>query len=84
MPERGRLDERRLALAGGMAWALGVGLLGAGNMALGGWGGGMMSLMGSVYVGYGATVPGVLTGMVWALADGGICGYVLAWLYNRA
>jgi ABC-type dipeptide/oligopeptide/nickel transport system permease subunit len=46
------------------------------------WGNLMVSVLGSLYVGYSATVVGSLIGTVWAFFDGLIGGAVFAYLYN--
>ncbi|MFH1095645.1 MAG: hypothetical protein V1728_05505 [Candidatus Micrarchaeota archaeon] len=78
-----KLDEGKLAVAGAVLGAVWLGLLGLTTMGMG-WGYGMMNMMGSIYLGYGPTLPGVLIGMLWGAIDGAICGYALAWIYNRA
>ncbi len=80
---RAKLDEGRMAMAGAALGIVWTGLLGLTTMSMG-WGTGMMNMMGSLYLGYGPTLGGVLIGMLWGALDGAIGGYVLAWIYNRA
>src|SRR5437016_9910116 len=45
-------------------------------------GGPWVNMLSSVYVGYSATPKGVFFGVIWALVDGYITGFILAWVYN--
>lgn len=71
-----------LGLAFGVAWGAGVFLL-AIAAALFGWGTNMAIILSDLYVGYGPTFIGAITGAVWGFVDGFIGGIVIAWLYNR-
>jgi len=42
-----------------------------------------VTLLGSVYVGYSATVSGSLVGGLWGVVDGFICGALIALIYNK-
>jgi hypothetical protein len=77
-----RLSLLPLGFAISVLWGAGVLLMGL-AAALWGWGGGFVDMLGSVYLGYSATVGGSLIGTAWALVDGFVCGVVVAWLYNR-
>ncbi len=48
-----------------------------------GWGVGVVSLIGDIYIGYGASFLGGIIGAVWAFIDGYIFGFLIAWIYNR-
>lgn len=76
-----RLSPLALGFALGVMWAIGLFALGILSM-LTGYGSEMVTLMGTVYLGYSATFLGSIIGAVWALVDGFIGGYILAWLYN--
>lgn len=76
-----KLDERKMALAGGILGALGMG--GLGVLASMGWGALAVSIIGTLYLGYDASLSGIIVGMIWAFFDWGIAAYILAWLYNR-
>ena len=65
----------------GVVW--GVGVLLAGLMAMTGYGAIFVNALGSVYLGYGASIVGALIGAVWALIDGLVAGALIAWVYNR-
>ena len=47
------------------------------------WGTPWVDLIGSMYIGYKATLVGSLVGGVWALVDGGIAGLLIAFVYNK-
>jgi len=76
------VDTKALALAFGATWGGGVFLLGL-MAALLDWGTPMVKVIGSVYLGYGPTPVGSLIGLVWAVIDGAVGGFVLAWVYNH-
>lgn len=67
-------------LALGVITAICMFLLGL--SAIGGYGMAYVSLIGSVYVGYGATFLGSIIGAIWGFIEGFIFGVVFAWLYN--
>ena len=71
-----------LGLAIGIAWAIGVFLLGLAAGLLD-WGVPVVAVLSSVYVGYSPSFVGSVTGAVWGFGDGFIGGVVIAWLYNR-
>ncbi len=71
----------QLGLTAGILWAGGVLCLGLMATFLN-WGNLMVSMLGSVYIGYGATIVGSLAGTVWAFFDGLIGGAIFACLYN--
>ncbi len=76
------LKPLQLGLTAGLLWALCVLSLGLMATFLK-WGKLMVSVIGSVYIGYTSTVAGSLIGMVWAFFDGLAGGAVFAWLYNH-
>ena len=65
----------------GVTWAIGVLILGLAAW-LTGWGYMMVSILGSVYIGYAATFWGTVIGTIWALVDGFIGGVIVAAIYN--
>lgn len=77
-----KLNEKKLGLAIGIVWAAGVLLLALMAM-LWDWGTGVISLLGSLYLGYDASLLGMLAGAIWAFVDGFVCGFLIAWIYNR-
>lgn len=74
------IDARAFALACGLLWSGLVVLLGLGARL--GWGRRWQRLLADVYRGYDASLPGLVVGAAWALADGLIGGYGFARLYN--
>ncbi|MCL4403812.1 bacteriophage holin [Patescibacteria group bacterium] len=77
-----KLNVKKFAIACGVTWGLGVLLLGW--LAGSGWGGQFVSLISSLYIGYGASFVGGIIGGVWAFFDGAVGGAILAWIYNMA
>ncbi len=69
-----------LGVAIGVLWAFYV--VGLGIIAMFGWGTALVATLASLYIGYGASIVGVLIGAVWAFVDGFIAGVVIAWVYN--
>ena len=47
-----------------------------------GWGAPVVTVLGSFYIGYGASIVGAIIGAVWAVVDGFVAGVVIAWIYN--
>jgi hypothetical protein len=71
-----------LGIAVGLVWAIGVFL--AGIFAMFHWGNAFVDVIGSFYIGYGASIIGAIIGALWAVVDGFVAGYVIAWVYNKA
>jgi len=69
-------------LAIGLTWAILVFVLGL-VAALLGWGLGIAIALSTLYVGFGPTLIGSITGAVWAFASGLVAGILIAWFYNR-
>lgn len=80
-----KLDPKALALAGAAVWGMTVLLVGLLNLAEPTYGTAFLKMVSSVYPGYHARadVGDVLVGTGYALLDGAIAGWLLAWLYNR-
>ena len=76
-----KLNIRAFTLAFAVWWGVGLFLLTWWLILLGA-APGTMSFLETAYPGYSMSAAGSLVGMVWAAIDGGICGAVLAWLYN--
>ncbi len=77
-----KLNVRKLAVSTGIVWAACVLFLGW--VASSGWGVSMVSVISSLYVGYGPSFVGGIIGGVWAFFDGAIGGALIAWVYNMA
>ncbi|MFQ5953934.1 MAG: bacteriophage holin [Kiloniellales bacterium] len=69
-------------LALGVTFTIVVFLLGV-VAAIFGWGAEIARALASLYIGYGPTFVGSITGAVWAFANGFVIGVLIAWLYNR-
>lgn len=76
------LNPRKLALSLGIICAICAFLLGLTSM-LWGWGGAIVVVFSSLYLGYDSTLLGAITGGIWAFVDGFIGGWLIAWVYNR-
>ncbi len=71
-----------LGIAIGVLWAVSVFLFGL--FAMFGWGAALVETLGSLYIGYGASIVGAIIGAIWALVDGFVAGVFVAWIYNLA
>ena len=78
------LNPKSLALACGSTLALGAAFLALVAMVHGAYGKTVISIMSSVYLGYDATIPGLLIGAIWGFVDGYIFGFLIALFYNVA
>ena len=76
-----KLHPVSLGLAFGILWSISLVIVTILAM-LYAYGTPFVALLGSVYIGYEATLLGTLIGAVWAFLDGFIGGLLLAWLYN--
>lgn len=77
----GELDSKAISLSFGLTWALGILVLGAGASFIPGWQS-AVDWIARFYVGYNATVPGIIIGVAWGFLDVTIGLYVLTKLYN--
>lgn len=79
-----KLSVKGLTIAGAIAFALGMLVVGILNIVGPGYFGGFLKVMASVYPGYKAsgTCIDVIVGTLYALVDGAICGFVFSLLYN--
>ena len=77
-----KLDPKAFGLACGILWSAAVLIMGLLALICG-WAHNFVIALGILYVGYKATVVGSAIGAVWAFVDGGICGFLLAVLYNK-
>jgi len=78
-----KLNVKAFALTSGLVWGLGLFMLTWWIIAFGGGATGETTLIGRVYLGYRISPVGSIIGLVWAFADGLVCGAVFAWLYNK-
>lgn len=75
------LNEKALALSGGIVWGLaifGTTLLSAAT----GFGKAMMEVYGSIHPGYSITVAGAFVGLIYAFACAAVGLFVFAKIYN--
>jgi hypothetical protein len=79
-----KLSVKGLTIAGAIAFALCMLVVGILNLISPGYCGEYLKIIASVYPGYKAsgTFIDVIVGMLYALVDGAICGFVFALLYN--
>jgi phosphotransferase system glucose/maltose/N-acetylglucosamine-specific IIC component len=79
-----KLSVKGLTLATAIVWALCILVVGILNLIWPGYGGEFLKIMASLYPGYKAsgTFIDVIVGMLYALVDGAICGFIFALLYN--
>ncbi len=76
------LNPQALGLAFGVLTAVWFFALGIAATFFG-WGNELIDLVGTLYVGYTATVIGAVIGAVWGFVEGFVCGFLAAWLYNK-
>lgn len=76
-----KLSSCAIGIACGTIWGLGNFLLGLFNV-YGDWGGALVDLLSSVYIGFNYTIKGSFIGLLWGLFHGFISGYLIAFVYN--
>lgn len=76
-----KLSACSLAVAMGLTNGLGLMIL-AWSSWQWGFGGGMVTIISSVYHGYDASLMGGLFGLGWGFIDGFIFGLLVGWIYN--
>ena len=77
-----KLNVKALGLTLGIVWGGGMLLLGLMTLFFN-WGTAVVTLIGTVYIGYSVTLVGILVGTIWGFCDGAICGVLIAWVYNK-
>lgn len=75
------LNPSALGLSIGVVWGVALFLYGMGT-AYYNYGGGLVSMLSSIYPGYSGTWTGAAIGALYGLVDGFIGAYIIAWLYN--
>jgi hypothetical protein len=80
-----RLNIKAMALAIGILWSAAVLVTGLANLIWPEYGTEFLQLLASIYPGYkvSGSIGDLIIGVLYALVDGGLCGLVLAWFYNR-
>lgn len=76
-----KLDVKAFGLTLGIVWSLCVLIMGI--FAMFGYCVPIVELIGSMYIGYKATIIGSIIGAVWGFFDAGIGGLIVAWIYNK-
>ncbi|MCL5671666.1 MAG: hypothetical protein M1423_10290 [Acidobacteria bacterium] len=79
-----RLSVKGLGLAAGIIWAGGILCVGLVNLWAPPYGAGFLAAISSIYPGFHNSrhFLDVLVGTGYGLVDGGIGGWIFAWLYN--
>jgi hypothetical protein len=79
-----RLSAKALGLAFGIVWAVGILFVGLVNLAAPSYGAAFLQLASSIYPGFHNSrhFLDVLVGTGYGFVDGGIGGWIFAWLYN--
>jgi len=76
-----KLNVKAFALTCGLVWGLGLFALTWWIIAFDG-ATGERTLIGQLYRGYNISPTGSVIGLIWALFDGAVGGWIFAWLYN--
>lgn len=82
MAKTNGLSVKGLGLSLGIITALGILVLGITSMVWG-WGTELVDFTGNLYIGYDASVKGIIAGIIWGFVDGFVGGALLAWVYNK-
>ena len=77
-----KLNPKAFGLAFGILWGGGVLLMGLLALACS-WAQPFVNVLSIMYVGYSASIVGILIGTAWGFVDAFIGGAVFAWLYNK-
>ncbi len=77
-----KLDPKAFGLAFGILWGGGVLFMGATAFVCT-WAQPFVDFLSVMYVGYSASLLGILIGTVWGFVDGFIGGLIFVWLYNK-
>jgi len=79
-----KLDSKAMGLSIGLLWGGAVLLVGVVNVVSGGYGSSFLNGVASIYPGYEVGGFGsVIIAALYAVVDGFIGGFLLAWLYNK-
>ncbi len=79
------LSTKALALASGLIWGGGVAFASLAHLLFPSYGSGFLEFVSSIYPGFHAarSFGDTLVGTGYALVDGALGGFFLAWLYNK-
>lgn len=80
-----RLNTKAAAITGALMWGGIIFLVALGNVMFQGYGQALLSVAASIYPGYSveADLGSVVVGTLYAMLDGLIGGWLVAWLYNH-
>ncbi len=78
-----KLNVKAMGLAFGILWGASLIVMGILAMIVPDYAEPFVKTVGRLYIGYKATVPGIIIGGVWGFIDACIAGVVFAWLYNK-
>ena len=76
-----KLNASALGIALGISWVACIVFVGI--TAMFGWGTAWVEGLSSLYIGYQASILGIIIGSCWAFLDGFIGGVMIAWIYNK-
>jgi hypothetical protein len=76
------LDVKAFGLTLGIVWSVSLLIMGILAMTVN-YGVGFVNAISKLYIGYNATVAGIIIGAIWGFFDAGIGGVIIAWLYNK-
>jgi len=77
-----RLNPKVFGLAFGILWGGSVLIMGLAAL-VSAWAQPFVDVLSVLYVGYSASIAGILIGALWGFIDAFIGGWVFAWLYNK-
>ena len=77
-----KLDVKALGLSFGIMWGAAMLIMGLLARQFG-YGAGFVRAIGTLYIGYSASIKGSLIGTAYGFVDAGIGGVIIAWLYNK-
>jgi hypothetical protein len=80
-----KLSIKAFAWTIAVLWGGALFVVGILNLVWPSYGGAFLGMLKSIYPGYAAMsgFAGVIVGTLYALLDGGICGCLMAWIYNK-
>lgn len=77
-----KLSPKACGLAFGILWSGSVLIMGLVAL-VSAWAQPFVDVLSVMYVGYSASIVGILIGVLWGFIDAFIGGWVFAWLYNK-
>jgi len=77
-----KLDVKAFGITLGIVWSASLLIMGILAMTIN-YGTGFVNAVSTLYIGYKATVAGIIIGAILGFFDAGIGGVIIAWLYNK-